>query len=130
MNTLDIPQANERPHRIHQTESCEVYYFGYNDTCQAATAQYVAKKVGVMARFQGDVKTGLAALEDEVDMVDGMQVIVSHREHYESDISVDDLPPLPERSSGLILDIPKPKVNPQITNEKIHSGQVQQLTFF
>lgn len=94
MNTLEIPQANERPHRIHQTEAVEVYYFGYNETVQAETAQYVAKKVGVMQRFQGDIQTGLAALEVEADLVDDIQKLVADREHYESDVSVDDLPPL------------------------------------
>jgi hypothetical protein len=130
MNTLDIPQANERPHRIHQTEPVEVYYMAYNDTIQATTAQYVAKKVGVMQRFQGDVASGLAALENDTDMVDDMQSQVVTRDHFEGDISVDDLPPLPQ-PRGLEMTLPRVRIEkPAITIEDIHNNQVQQLAFF
>lgn len=136
MNTLDVPQANERPHRIHQTEAVEVYYLAYNDSVQAETAQYIAKKVGVMQRFQGDIQTGLAALENTADMIDDMQkAVVDDRPHFESDLDLIDLPELPDISRQIVIaskPTSKPKAMPKpITRRQVELGvAATQLSLF
>jgi hypothetical protein len=126
MNTLEIPQANERPHRIHQTQPVEVYYLGYDQTVQAETATYIAKKVGVMQRFQGDVRSGLVALEDEADLVSELQDVVSTQQHFESDLSLDELPELRIASPGKKKAVAKTAGPPvTITTTEIGGGAVQ-----
>jgi hypothetical protein len=54
----------------------------------------LAKKVGAAQTLHGDVQQGLAALLGEQDFVSKLQDIVISTEHFESDLSLDDLPEL------------------------------------
>ena len=129
VNSLDINQANERPHRIHQTEPVEVYYLAYNSTIQAQAAQYVAIKLGVMQKFQGDVRAGLSVLEGEADIIDDVHGETANKNVLESDVNLDDLPGLPEVD---VVAVPNSRVVEYvpISYEDIHEGKLTQMSLF
>ena len=54
----------------------------------------IAKKLAAAQTLQGDVRQGLAALLGEEDFVSRLQDATIANEHYESEMTIDDLPPL------------------------------------
>jgi hypothetical protein len=93
-NVYVVQQANHRSLRIGQTEDVHVYYLAYDRTPQAYAMYRIAKKLAAAQTLQGDVRQGLAALLGEEDCVSRLQDATIHNEHYESEMSIDDLPPL------------------------------------
>jgi hypothetical protein len=106
-NIYVVQQANHRSLRIGQTEDVHVYYLAYDRTPQAfamhrtparaperSAGARVAKKLAAAQTLQGDVRQGLAALLGEEDFVSRLQDATIHNEHYESEMTIDDLPPL------------------------------------
>jgi hypothetical protein len=93
-NIYVVQQANHRSLRIGQTEDVHVYYLAYDRTPQAYAMHRIAKKLAAAQTLQGDVRQGLAALLGEEDFVSRLQEATIHIEHYESEMSIDDLPPL------------------------------------
>jgi hypothetical protein len=93
-NIYVVQQANHRSLRIGQTEDVHVYYLAYDRTPQAFAMYRIAKKLAAAQTLQGDVRQGLAALLGEEDFVSRLQDATIANEHYESEQSIDDLPPL------------------------------------
>jgi hypothetical protein len=93
-NIYVVQQANRRSWRIGQTEPVHVYYLAYDRTPQAYAMHRIAKKLAAAQTLQGDVRQGLAAILGEEDFVSRLQDATIHTEHYESEMAVDDLPPL------------------------------------
>ena len=93
-NIYVVQQANRRSWRIGQTEPVHVYYLAYDRTPQAHAMHHIAKKLAAAQTLQGDVRQGLAAILGEEDFVSRLQDATIHTEHYESELSIDDLPPL------------------------------------
>lgn len=89
-----VHQANARIHRIGQDEETKFYYFGYNQTYQSERWTSTAKKVAAMSAMHGDVRTGLAALLGEASMITNIQDVLIDYERRESDLKMDDLPPV------------------------------------
>jgi hypothetical protein len=94
MNTYLVQQANRRSWRPGQENDVHIYYLAYNNTPQAERMHRLAKKVGAAQTLHGDVQQGLAALLGEQDFVSKLQNIVVSTEHFESDMTIDDLPEL------------------------------------
>jgi hypothetical protein len=93
-NIYVVQQANRRSWRIGQTEPVHVYYLAYDRTPQAHAMHRIAKKLAAAQTLQGDVRQGLAAILGEEDFVSRLQDATIHAEHYESEMAVDNLPPL------------------------------------
>jgi hypothetical protein len=93
-NIYLVQQANRRSWRIGQTEPVHVYYLAYDRTPQAYAMHRIAKKLAAAQTLQGDVRQGLAALLGEEDFVSRLQDATIHTEHYQSELALDDLPPL------------------------------------
>jgi hypothetical protein len=93
-NIYVVQQANHRSLRIGQTEDVHVYYLAYDRTPQAFAMHRIAKKLAAAQTLQGDVRQGLAALLGEEDFVSRLQDATIANEHYESELTIDDLPPL------------------------------------
>ena len=89
-----VTQFNARNHRIGQTLITYVYYLGYNKTYQAERWIVTAEKTAAMQATHGDVRSGLAALLGNPDLISTVQNHLINFQHYESDMKLDDLPPL------------------------------------
>ena len=89
-----MPQANRRSWRIGQTEPVHVYYLAYDQTPQAEAMHRIAKKLAAAQALQGDIRQGLAELLGDDDFVTKLQSATVSTEHYESDLTLADLPPL------------------------------------
>lgn len=89
-----VNQFNARSNRIGQTHETYVYYLGYNETYQAEQWTRTAKKVAAMQAMHGDVRTGISALLGDMDLIATVQNHLLTFERYESDMTMDDLPPL------------------------------------
>ncbi len=94
VDTYLVQQANRRSWRPSQEQDVHIYYLAYNNTPQSERMYRLAKKVGAAQTLHGDVQQGLAALLGEQDFVSKLQDIVISTEHFESDLSIDDLPEL------------------------------------
>jgi hypothetical protein len=92
--TYLVQQANRRAWRPGQEQECKIYYLAYNETPQAARMTRLAKKLQAAQAIAGDVRQGLAAILGEETFVNRLQDAVVETEHHESDLSMDDLPPL------------------------------------
>jgi hypothetical protein len=79
-----------------------------------------------MQRFQGDVQSGLARLEAETDLVTDLQDIVASQDHFESDVEIEDLPPLPD----FTLVKPQTRTQQIIVDRTTYAGQETQLSLF
>jgi hypothetical protein len=107
-DTYLIPQANARPRRIGQTRDVHVYYLAYNETPQAEAMHHVARKLGAAQTLQGDIRSGLAELLGEPDFVSRLQAATVATEHFESSLTLDDLPPLTVFAPMARLEPPRP----------------------
>ncbi len=129
-NIYRMPQANRRPYRFTQTKPVKIFYLAFNETPQAEAFSYIAEKLAAQQALQGDIKNGLAALETERDFVSELQDQVSSQKHFESDLSIDDLPELPEpngiQKEKIILELPKV----ELANITIATTANGQMAFF
>lgn len=105
--TYLVQQANRRAWRPGQEQECKIYYLAYNETPQAARMTRLAKKLQAAQAIAGDVRQGLAAILGEETFVNRLQDAVVETEHHESDLSIDDLPPLEEWVESLSSDLPE-----------------------
>ena len=87
-----MQQANQRSWRIGQTEPVQVYYLAYDRTPQAWAMHRIAKKLAAAQTLQGDVRQELAALLGGEDVVSRLQEATISVDHFESDLSLEDLP--------------------------------------
>ncbi len=95
-NIYQMPQANRRGYRLTQEKEVKIFYLAYQNTVQAEAMAYIAEKLAAQQAIQGDLKNGLAALETGVSFVSELQEAVSDQLHFESEMSIDDLLPLPK----------------------------------
>jgi hypothetical protein len=127
INTLDVPQANQRPHRPHQLEPVRVVYMGCQDTVQSRDAGYVAEKVKVMQIFQGDAPNGLAMLETVSTFQDLLQREISEQSGdywFESELKLTDLPPIPSVTFGLPTNGSSPKCLSDVNFASVEKGTI------
>jgi hypothetical protein len=132
-NIYVVQQANRRSWRIGQTEPVHVYYLAYDRTPQAYAMHRIAKKLAAAQTLQGDVRQGLAAILGEEDFVSRLQDATIHTEHYESELSIDDLPPLVSFAPEIDVQV-KVQTNGQarvgVTLQVEDLSQFQQLGLF
>ncbi len=119
-NIYLVQQANRRSWRIGQTEPVHVYYLAYDRTPQAWAMHRIAKKLAAAQTLQGDVRQGLAALLGEEDFVSQLQEATISVEHFESDLSLDDLPPLVPFEVAAV-----PQVDVQVTVQTSRPARVR-----
>lgn len=93
-DSILVSQANQRTHRLGQTEKTKVFYLGWNNTYQAEQWTRTAEKVSAMSTMHGDVRSGLAALLGTENLVTQVQASMIEFDTYASDMTIDDLPPL------------------------------------
>lgn len=106
-----VSQANGRIARIGQDFETHVYYLGYNGTYQSDRWAVTAKKVAAMAAIHGDVRSGLAALLGDDDLISTIQNHLIEFERQDSDLSMNDLPEL----QVLDKNVPAKKSEPVMT---------------
>lgn len=108
-DSILVSQANQRNHRLGQTEKTKVYYIGYQGTYQAEQWTRTAEKVQAMATMHGDVRTGLAALLGTANLVTQVQQTMIDYDDYASDLTLDDIPALvlPEENATIAEEEPK-----------------------
>jgi hypothetical protein len=122
-----MPQASRRSYRLNQTLPVRVYFLAYDETPQADAMARCARKLKAQQVIQGDIANGIALLMTDDDAVDIMSREVSSKRHHESDLSMDDLPPLTKAAD-------EPKARPQdvqapITITQSADDLVQPLLF-
>jgi hypothetical protein len=69
---------------------------------------HVARKLGAAQTLQGDIRSGLAELLGEPDFVSRLQAATVATEHFESSLTLDDLPPLTVFAPMARLEPPRP----------------------
>jgi hypothetical protein len=131
-STYLIPQANARSRRIGQTKDVRVYYLANNETPQAEAMHHVALKLGAAQTLQGDIRSGLAELLGEPDFVSRLQAATVATEHYESQLTLDDLPPLTVFAPAPKPEPPRPvrAQTDRIVAIQIDPTTYQQLSLF
>jgi hypothetical protein len=132
-NIYLVQQANRRSWRIGQTEDVHVYYLAYDRTPQAYAMHRIAKKLAAAQTLQGDVRQGLAALLGEEDFVSRLQDATIHTEHYESELALDDLPPLVSFALEVDVQVTVQTSRParvRVTVQVEDLRQFQQLSLF
>jgi hypothetical protein len=92
--TYLVRQANRRAWRPGQDKPCKIFYLAYNKTPQAERMDRLAKKLAASQSLEGDVRQGLAAILGDEDFVSRLQDATVSTEHFESDITMDELPEL------------------------------------
>jgi hypothetical protein len=92
--TYLVQQANRRAWRPGQDKECKIFYLAYNKTPQAERMDRLAKKLAAAQSIQGDVRQGLAAILGDEDFVSRLQDATVSTKHFESDLTIDDLPEL------------------------------------
>jgi len=129
-NAYLIPQANRRSWRIGQTEPVHVYYLAYDETPQAEAMDRVAKKLAAAQALQGDIRQGLAELLGEPDFVSRLQAATVSTDHFESSLTLADLPPLTIFTPALVADPPRPARAERIIAIQIDPKNCYQLALF
>jgi hypothetical protein len=132
-NIYVVQQANRRSWRIGQTEDVHVYYLAYDRTPQAYAMHRIAKKLAAAQTLQGDVRQGLAAILGEEDFVSRLQEATIHTEHYESELSIDNLPPLVSFPPAVDVQVTVQTSGParvRVTVQVEDPRQFQQLNLF
>jgi len=92
--TYLVRQANRRAWRPGQDKPCKIFYLAYNKTPQAERMDRLAKKLAASQSLEGDVRQGLAAILGDEDFVSRLQDAAVSTEHFESDMTIEDLPEL------------------------------------
>jgi hypothetical protein len=103
MNVYMIPQANARPYRLTQEQKVKIYYMAHQSSVQAAVWDVVANKLAASSMLQGDPVQGLASLKGESSFARTMVDMVVDKMEYSSDLTMEDLPPLPRKKSELLV---------------------------
>lgn len=140
-NTYLVQQANRRAWRPGQELPCDIYYMAYNETPQAERMDRLAKKLGAAQTLQGDVRQGLAKLLGEEDFVSRLQDATISTEHFESDMTIDDLPELvpfevaaapqtPQINVNVIVNAPLAKSVRVRVPVYVNKENIQQLSLF
>jgi hypothetical protein len=93
---------------------------------------HVALKLGAAQTLQGDIRSGLAELLGEPDFVSRLQAATVATEHYESQLTLDDLPPLTVFAPVARLEPPRPAhtATQRIVAIQIDPTTYQQLSLF
>jgi Helicase conserved C-terminal domain/Type III restriction enzyme, res subunit len=70
-NVYTVQQAARRAYRIGQTESCEVYFLGYEGSAQMSCYALMSKKIAVSQSTSGDMpESGLDVLNQDGDSIE------------------------------------------------------------
>ena len=139
-DSILVNQANQRNHRLGQTEITKVYYLGWNKTYQAEQWTRTAEKVSAMSTMHGDVRQGLAALLGTDNLVTQVQERMIDFDTYASDLKIDDLPELIKAESVTIVKKQEEKPIPvKVVEaeewrprgwEEFEGASAEQLSFF